>query len=106
MYRITITAGTQYAGDGRILDPDERDTAIGVIRQSLAHTFGGFTEENTFGGWVKSGDTVTEIGKRWIVLSPTTGAAHHIAQSVAQELQQEAVALEIEPLDTAEIVSA
>ena len=106
MYRITITAGTQYAGDGRILDPDERDTAIGVIRTSLAHTFGGFTEENSFGGWVKSGDTVTEIGKRWIVLSPTTGAARHIAQSVAQELRQEAVALEIEPLEAAEIVSA
>lgn len=104
MYRITITAGTMFDGAGQRMV--NAGAALERIRHSLAMSAGGYTEQDSFGGWVKDGQIVTEPGKRFTVLSPSDAGAHDMAAMVARELHQNAVALEVEELRQAEIVAA
>ena len=102
MQRITFTAGIGEDGNGRPLDPQELTQALAAIRAGIAHTFGGYTERETFGGWINSaGELVTEPGRQWIALTdkPAREAdtlAHRLADRIRGLLRQQSVMLESE----------
>lgn len=104
MYRITLTAGTMFDATGNLISPEARDKALKRIREMLAVSAGGFTEQDSFGGWIKDGQVVSEPGKRWTILTGSDSGASTYAQLVGNELHQNAVALEVENLAEARIV--
>lgn len=102
MQRITITAGTGQDRNGRDIDPQELQTALAGIRATLAGAFGGYTERETYGGWINdAGELVTEPGRQWVALTDKPAreadpAAEAVAEYVRAMLKQEAVVLETE----------
>lgn len=106
MYRITFTAGTEYDSHGVPLKLSSVVNGTDAIRNFLTYRYGGFTEEDTHGGWLKDNQPVIEKGKRWSVITSEAGDARIASMTIAQALHQEAVALEVERLQEAAIVSA
>lgn len=102
MQRITITAGTGEDRNGQALDAQTVTQALASIRAKLAHTFGGYTERETLGGWINSAGTlVTEPGRQWIALTdkPARDAdplAEDVAAFVRDALLQQSVMVESE----------
>lgn len=98
MFKMTITAGTEFDRNGRrIADTDRK---LRAIRQHIAARFGGFTEAQTFGGWINgAGELVMESGRQWTILTDdqhaTRIAARQLGELVAQVLNQEAVVAEV-----------
>lgn len=104
MYRITITAGTMYDAEGAPLDPYKREVALDAIRKTMAEVAGGYTESDTYGGWLKDGRLVQEPGKRWAILTGDDKLGQWFAETVRTKLHQRAVALEVEALQQAALV--
>lgn len=104
MQRITITTGTGQDQAGQPIDAGTLAQALATVRADLAATFGGYTEAETFGGWVDDrGQLVTEPGRRFVVLSrfenPSAGAYVHpveTAERVRRAFNQQAVVLEVD----------
>ena len=111
MERITITAGTAEDRTGAAIAPETLAQALATIRGTLARMFGGYTEADTYGGWIADdGRLVTEPGKRWTILAgPAADAAESNANAAAEvvrvALNQSAVVLEVETV-RAEFVTA
>lgn len=102
MQRITITAGVGEDRNGRPLDAQHLAQAYAGIRAKLAHAFGGYTERETYGGWINdAGELVTEPGRQWIALTDMPArdadpAADAVAEYVRGQLNQASVMLETE----------
>ena len=102
MQRITITAGIGEDRYGNPLQAQDVQTALAGIRATLAGAFGGYTELETYGGWLTdAGELVTEPGRRWIALTDKPAreadpAAETVAEYVRDVLKQVSVVLETE----------
>jgi len=102
MQRITITAGIGEDRHGHAIDPQALQTALAGIRATLAGAFGGYTERETYGGWINdTGELVTEPGRQWVALTDMAAreadpAAEAVAEYVRDVLKQASVVLETE----------
>lgn len=99
MYKITLTAGTEFTRvHTRVVDVERKLVAI---RQHIAATFGGYTETATFGGWIgPNNELVQEQGRQWQIIAKLPApavdvAARQLAELVALVLNQEAVVCEV-----------
>jgi hypothetical protein len=102
MQRITITAGTGEDRHGNALPAQTLQQALASIRAKLAHTFGGYTERESLGGWINSaGILITEPGRQWIALTDKSARdadplADDVAAYVRDALLQQSVMVESE----------
>jgi hypothetical protein len=98
MNRITIIAGITQDRDGNPIF--DTLTKLQRIRLKMAREFGGYTETNTYGGWINGeGHLVEEIGRQWVILADSAlgiyGKAHKMAEFISFELNQDSVILEV-----------
>lgn len=95
MFRATIIAGITQDRDGNAI----KDTLhkLQNIRAKLARDFGGYTEVQSFGGWINpEGELVEELGRTWTIYTDKGyGVAHNAAEFVSFELNQDSVVLEV-----------
>jgi hypothetical protein len=100
MQRITITTGAGFDASGEPIDAGTLATVLAAVRGDLAATFGGYTETDTYGGWVNGkGELVTEAGKRFVILADDVSGRRdpvETAERVREAFGQESVVLEVE----------
>ena len=100
MNRVTITVGVGFTWNSEPLSPDQRAEAISAVHAHLTSVYGGYTEELIHGGWNRRGVTVTEPGRRYIMLTDVADRAEDSARFIGRAFHQRAVMLEIQPLDS------
>lgn len=97
MHKITIIAGVTQDRDGNSIH--DSLTKLKRIRLRMAKDFGGYTEAQTYGGWINpEGDLVEEIGRAWTIYADGEfiyNKAHKLAEFVSFELNQDSVVLEM-----------
>lgn len=111
MFQITITIGTEFAGDGHRLSVIERADAQHQVEALLVDRFGGFTRHESTGGWKDPhGTVVHEHGASYEVLADVAETkaradAHEIARAARVAFKQDSVLLRVVPTQ-AEFVNA
>lgn len=101
-FRICITVGTGVDANGVALSDFVVARGVQRARETLAATFGGYTETATAGGWWDGRQLVEETGRRWIVLvtdgeeAEVEAKAREAAATIAGYFAQACAALEVE----------